>query len=82
MSVYSELLELLRPDCPTQSPVIFGKLSGLSPLSVTVGEEKLSEGLLRLASLQLDKTDLGREAALLPCQEGFLILGITEGGVA
>ena len=29
---------------------------------------------------RFQKEDIGREVALLPCEEGFLILCITEGG--
>ena len=80
MNVYSELLALLRPDTPPAPTAFFGKLSGLSPVTVTVGEETLSEGLFWPKGMGFHSEDLGRELVLLPCEEGFLILCFTEGG--
>ena len=82
MNVYSELLTLLRPDTPPAPTAFFGKLSGLDPVTVTVGEEKLSEGLFWRAGQRFDREDLGRELVLMPCEEGFLVLCFTEGGGA
>ena len=82
MNVYSELLALLRPDMPPAPTAFFGKLSGLNPVTVTVGEEKLSEGLFWPRGTRFYREDLGRELVLLPCEEGFLILCFTEGGTA
>lgn len=80
MNVYSELLELLTPRQNARPGGIFGKLSGLHPLTVTVGEETLSEGLFYPRGTRFYQEDLGRELVLLPCDEGFLILCFTEGG--
>lgn len=79
MSVYSELWELLRPPPPREEGVVTGRLSALSPLSFTVGETVLDRGFVLPAGMRFYREDLGREAALLPCGEGFLFLFFTEG---
>ena len=81
MNVYSELLELL---CPRREAgergVCFGVISGVEPLRLTVGGTELSRGLLWPRGMTFDKRDLGREAALLPLEDGFLLLFEIEGG--
>ena len=75
MNVYSELWELLRPRQDADAPeVLFGTLSGVSPLRVTVGDTVLSQGLYFEAGRVFRTQDIGRTVALLPCEEGFLIL--------
>lgn len=75
MSVYSELWALLRPVQSLEGGgALFGTLTGVSPLSVRVGETELSEGLYRNAALVPRAEDIGRIVALLPCTEGFLLL--------
>lgn len=79
MNLYSELLELLTP-APAETPVVlFGTLTSLSPLCVTVGGAAVSEGLHRLAGLGFTELDLGRDLAVLVCGDGLLILGKAEG---
>lgn len=80
MNVYHELLELLAPVKETSAPVIFGTLSGVSPVRVTVGETEIRRGLHYPRGMMFSQEDLGRELALLPCENGFLILFQTEEG--
>lgn len=80
MNVYSELLDLLAPE-PGEAPCgLFGTLTGLSPLTVTVRGTAVSRGLFYPRGTVFRQEDLGREVALLPCEEGFLILFQVEGG--
>ena len=75
MNVYSELLELLTPerkDAPT----------AVSPLTVTVRGTALAEGLFYLQGTVFREEDIGKELALLSCEEGFWILGFVGGGGA
>lgn len=81
MNVYSELLGLLCPRRETgERGVCFGVISGVEPLRLTVGGAELSRGLLWPRGMTFDKRDLGREAALLPLEDGFLLLFEIEGG--
>ena len=80
MNVYHELLELLCPRQETSCPVLFGTLSGVDPLQITVGETEIRQGLRHPRGMLFQKEDLGRELALLPCGNGFLILFQTEEG--
>ena len=80
MNVYSELLELLCPGQPFRPQVCFGTLSGIAPLTVTVGDAEITRGLLYARGTKFDETDIGSELALLPCEGGFLILFQVEGG--
>ena len=81
MNVYSELLELLSPRREAgETGVCFGTISGVEPLCVTVGGTEISRGLLWPRGMTFDKRDLGREAALLPLEDGFLLLFEIEGG--
>ncbi len=80
MNVYSELLELLRPDPQGLTAGLFGTLTAISPLTVTVRGTALSQGLFYPRGTVFREEDIGREMALLPCEEGFWLLGFVEGG--
>lgn len=80
MNVYHELLELLCPRQEAPHPVLFGTLSSAEPLRITVGGAEISQGLHRPRGMMFYEEDLGRELALLPCENGFLVLFQTEGG--
>ena len=80
MNVYHELLELLAPEKETPLSVLFGTLSGISPVRVTVGETEVCRGLHYPRGMMFCEEDLGRELALLPCENGLLILFQTEEG--
>ena len=82
MNIYSELLELLCPRPSEPAPGLFGVLTAVSPLTVTVRGTVLTEGLFYPRDTVFRQEDIGREAALLPCEEGFWILGIVEGGAS
>ena len=74
MNVYSELLDLLRQERREEDPVLFGTLSGIAPLTVTVYGTSVSEGLFAPKGTVYHREDIGALLALLPCREGFLIL--------
>ena len=80
MNVYSELWELLRPEVPDAPAGLFGTLTAISPLTVTVRGTALTEGLFYPSGTRFREEDVGRTAALLPCEEGFWILGFVGGG--
>lgn len=80
MNVYSELLELLMPERDGSAGGVFGTLTAISPLTVTVRGTPLTEGLFYPAGTVFRKENIGRELALLPCEEGFWILGFVGGG--
>ena len=80
MNVYSELLDLLRRE-PEEAPVaLFGTLTGVSPLEVSIRGTPVSEGLFVPRGTRYEKEHLGATLALLPCEEGFLILFQAEVG--
>ena len=80
MNVYSELLELLMPEWDGSPGGVFGTLTAISPLTVTVRGTALTEGLFYPSGTRFREEDVGRTAALLPCEEGFWILGFVGGG--
>lgn len=82
MNVYSELLEILLREPEGTTGGLFGTLSSVSPLTVTVRGTKLTEGLFYPSGTVFHKEDIGREVALLPCEEGFWMLGFAGGGGA
>lgn len=82
MNVYSELLEILLREPEGTTGGLFGTLSSISPLTVTVRGTKLTEGLFYPYGTVFRREDIGREVALLPCEEGFWILGFVGGGGA
>lgn len=82
MNVYSELLELLTPERKDAPAGLFGTLTAVSPLTVTVRDGALTEGLFYLQGTVFREEDIGKELALLSCEEGFWILGFVGGGGA
>ena len=82
MNVYSELLELLTPERKDAPAGLFGTLTAVSPLTVAVRGTALTEGLFYLKGTVVREEDLGKELALLSCEEGFWILGFVGGGGA
>ena len=80
MNVYSELLEILLREPEGTTGGLFGTLTAISPLTVTVRGTALSEGLFYPAGTVFREEDIGREVALLVCEEGFWILGFVGGG--
>ena len=82
MSVDRELLALRvrSPEVATEG--LFGTLTCISPLTITVRGTKLTEGLFYPNGPVFRKEDIGREVALLLCEEGFWILGFVGGGGA
>lgn len=82
MNVYSELLEILLREPAGTTGSLFGTVTAVSPLTVTVRGTALKEGLFYPAGTVFRKEDTGREVALLPCEEGFWILGFVGGGTA
>ena len=74
INVYQELWALLRPHETGAPTAVSGVLTSLSPLAVSVRGEVLSQGLLAAADLALEEQDLGRTVALLPMEEGLLLL--------
>ena len=70
---------LLRPEKSLDGGgALFGTRAGISPLTVRVGGCEVSEGLFRPAGMSLRAEDVGRTLALLPCEEGFLLLFFVE----
>ena len=80
MNVYSELLEILLREPEGTTGGLFGTLTAVSPLTVTVRGTSLTEGLFYPSGTRFREEDVGRTAALLPCEEGFWILGFVGGG--
>ena len=74
MNVYSELWQLLKPKERQEGGALFGTVTGVSPLRVSVGETVLTEGLYKPSGMSITVYDIGRTVALLPCETGFLIL--------
>lgn len=80
VNVYSEILDLLVRE-PGEAPAgLFGTLTAVSPLTVTIRGTAVTRGLFYPAGTVFRREDIGRELALLPCEEGFLILFFSEGG--
>lgn len=80
MNVYSELLELLRPETEARPCGLFGTVTAVKPLTVTLRGTAVTEGLYYPAGSRFDEEDIGREVALLVCEDGFWILGWRGGG--
>lgn len=81
MNVYSELLDLLTPEKSVQSPVCFGTLREISPLTIAVEGTEVTKNLYYPREMVFHVEQIGSELALLPCENGFLILFQVEGGV-
>ena len=82
MNVYSELLELLLRSPEVATEGLFGTLTSISPLPVNIWSTKLPEGLFYPNGTVFRQEDIGREVALLLCEEGFWVLGFVGGGGA
>ena len=80
MNVYSELLEILLREPEATTGRLFRTLTATPPLTVTVRGTALTEGLFYPSGTRFREEDVGRTAALLPCEEGFWILGFVGGG--
>lgn len=73
-NIYSELLDILKPEQAQPAGCIFGTLAGVEPLTVRVGEREISEGLFYPAEKVFHVKQIGQNLALLPCENGLLIL--------
>ena len=80
MNVYSQLLDLLVQKRNREAPAIFGTLASAEPLTVTLRDTPLTQGLFYPAGTRFRPEDVGRELLLLPCEEGLYIVGFVEGG--
>ena len=80
MNVYSELWALLNREGPTRPAGLFGTLTAISPVTLTVGDTALTEGLFFPSGTRFTREDIGRTVALLVCEEGFWFLGFAGGG--
>ena len=78
-NVYSQLLDLLRPETAQPCGCIFGTLSGVKPLRVRVGEREITQGLFYPAEKLFHVEQIGQNLALLPCKNGLLVLCEVEG---
>lgn len=80
MNVYSELLDLLVREPEAAPPGLFGVLTSVSPLTVTIRGTAVTKGLYYPKGTVYRQEDVGRELAVLPCEEGFVLLFFVEGG--
>lgn len=80
MNVYSELWALLNREKPADPAGLFGTLTAISPVTVTVRGTALTEGLFFPSGTRFTREDIGRTVALLVCEEGFWFLGFAGGG--
>ena len=80
MNVYSELWAMLNREKPADPVGLFGTLTAISPVTVTVRGTALTEGLFFPSGTRFTREDIGRTVALLVCEEGFWFLGFAGGG--
>lgn len=80
MNVYSELWAMLNREKPADLAGLFGTLTAISPVTVTVRGTALTEGLFFPSGTRFTREDIGRTVALLVCEEGFWFLGFAGGG--
>ena len=80
MNVYSELWAMLNREKPADPAGLFGTLTAISPVTVTVRGTALTEGLFFTSGTRFTREDIGRTVALLVCEEGFWFLGFAGGG--
>lgn len=80
MNVYSELWAMLNREKPADPAGLFGTLTAISPVTVTVQGTALTEGLFFPSGTRFTREDIGRTVALLVCEEGFWFLGFAGGG--
>lgn len=81
MNVYSELWAMLNREKPADPAGLFGTLTAISPVTVTVRGTALTEGLFFPSGTRFTREDIGRTVALLVCEEGFWFLGFAGGGI-
>lgn len=79
-NIYAALLDILQRPAGDTPPVLFGTLTAVSPLTVTVEGTAVSQRLFYPRGTVFYAEHIGREYALLPCEEGFLLLFQVEGG--
>lgn len=79
MNVYTQLWQLLRPPAAQAPAGLFGTLTACAPVTVSIQGSELREGLYYPRGTVFRREDIGREVALLPCEEGFWILGFVGG---
>ena len=86
MNVYSELLELLTPERKLHTGRSRNDQVALDVRMYLAAEidrgTALTEGLYYLQGTVFREEDIGKELALLSCEEGFWILGFVGGGGA
>ena len=80
-NIYSQLLDLLQPETAQLSGCIFGTLAGVDPLRVRVGGREITQGLFYPAEKVFHVKQIGQNLALLPCENGLLVLCEVEGDV-
>ena len=80
MKVYSELWAMLNREKPADPAGLFGTLTAISPVTVTVRGTALTEGLFFPSGTRFTREDIGRTVALLVCEEGFWFVGFAGGG--
>lgn len=73
-NIYSELLDILQGKRGQPGGCIFGTLTGTEPLTVRVGDREISRGLFHSREKMFHVEQIGEELALLPCENGLLIL--------
>jgi hypothetical protein len=79
LNLYSELLDILTLPQGERPAGLFGTLTALSPLTVSIDGTAVSQGLHRMAGMSFCEEDLGSTLALLCCGDGLLILGKAAG---
>ena len=78
-NIYSELLDILKPERAQPAGCMFGTLSGVDPLAVRVGGREITQGLFYPAEKVFHVEQIGQILALLPCENGLLVLCEVEG---
>lgn len=81
MNVYSELWAMLNREKPADPAGLFGTLTAISPVTVTVrGTGRLPRGCFSPPALGSHGRTSAGTVALLVCEEGFWFLGFAGGG--
>ena len=78
-NVYSRLLDLLQAQPEQQRGCLFGTLTGVDPLRVRVGGREITQGLIIPVGKVFHVKQIGQNLALLPCENGLLVLCEVEG---
>lgn len=79
-NVYSALLDVLQRQPEGHPGVLFGTLTSTSPLTIRVGDTDIDRQLFYPRGMVFHVEQIGREMAVFPCENGFLILFEVEGG--